>query len=378
MTKRGQNEGSIHKRTDGRWCGVVNLGWEDGKRKRKYLYGDTRREVAEKLNAVLRDQQQGLPATDGRQTVDQFLTRWLEESAKPRLRPRTFESYRMIVTRHLIPGLGRIPLSKLGPQDVQHYMNRKRGAGLSARTVQYHRAVLRRALNQALRWGLIPRNVATLVDPPKSTRPALRFLSTDEARVFLGSVRGHRLEALYTVALALGLRQGEALGLAWEDVDLEAGLLTIRYALQRVDGKLTRVAPKTEKSRRVIAMPAVALAALRQHRTRQLEERLVAGSRWQEAGFVFTTSIGTPLDARNLTRHFHQLREAAGLPWLRFHDLRHAYGSLLAAQGVHPRVAMELMGHSQLAVTMQVYTHVAPELAREAADKIDAVLGGAK
>lgn len=377
MAKRGQNEGSIYKRDDGRWCAVVNLGYQNGKRKRKYFYGDTRREVQQQLTKSLRDQQQGLQIAPERQALGQFLTCWLEDSAKPSVRPKTYVSYEQIVRIHLNPELGRIPLAKLTPRDVQAFINRKLAAGLSPRTVDYCRAVLRRALNQALRWGLVARNVATLVDPPKQSRPSPRFLTPAEARVFLETVKGDRLEVLYTVALAIGLRQGEALGLVWEDVDLEAGTLTVRYALQRVGGKLTRVEPKTQTSRRTLALPGVALAALRRHRTRQLEERLVAGSRWQDSGLVFTTMTGTPLDARNVVRQFHRLRTQAGLSWLRFHDLRHAYGSLLAAQGVHPRVAMELMGHSQLSVTMQVYTHVAPELAREAADKIDALLGGA-
>jgi integrase len=175
------------------------------------------------------------------------------------------------------------------------------------------------------------------------------------------------------VALAVGLRQGEALGLRWEDVDLDAGTLTVRHALQRTNDGLQLVEPKTVRSRRTIALPDMALAALRAHRVRQIEERLTAPY-WEDHGFVFASTVGTGIEPRNLTREFHRLREKAGLEWLRFHDLRHGCASLLMAQGVNPRVVMEILGHSQISLTLGTYSHVAPELAREAADKIDAVL----
>ncbi|CCF84805.1 hypothetical protein NITHO_3980004 [Nitrolancea hollandica Lb] len=167
-------------------------------------------------------------------------------------------------------------------------------------------------------------------------RSEIRPLTPEQARQFLQVAKGDRLEALYSVAIALGLRQGEALGLRWEDVDMQQGWVQARMALQRVDGKLQLVEPKTEKSRRAIKIPAVVRDALREHRVRQLRERLLAGQAWQEHGLVFTTTIGTPLDARNVVRQFHRLRTRAGLSWLRFHDLRHAYGPLLAAQGSIP------------------------------------------
>ncbi len=374
MSRRGKHEGSIYQREDGRWVGVAHLGYKDGKRKRKYIYGKTRAEVARKLNKTLEQQQQGLPVVDERQTVAQFLTHWLEDIGRPSLRPRTFSSYQMIITHHLIPVLGRIRLAKLSPQDVQTYMNEKRESGLSPRTVTYHRAVLRKALNDGLRWGVVVRNVAALARPPKRVKPERRYLTPEEARSFLSAVAGHRLEALFTVALAVGLRQGEALGLRWEDVDLEKGIISTRVQLQRIDGHLRLVDLKSETSHRSIALPEVALHALQDHRRRQLEERLAEGPRWEDHGLVFTTGLGRPLDPRNITTQFHRLRDAAGLPWLTFHGLRHGFGSLLAAQGVHPRVAMELMGHSQIGLTMEIYTHVAPELAHEAASKIDDIL----
>src|SRR5262249_51095981 len=210
--------------------------------------------------------------------------------------------------------MGRVRLDKLMPADVQALMNRKREAGLSAKTVQYMRGVLRSALNRALRWGLVPRNVADLVDGPKVERYEIRPFMLAEARAFLDTVRGNRLEALYSVALTMGLRQGEALGLRWEDVDLDAGTLQVRRQLQRVGGQLQPVAVKTARSRRTLAMPPSIVGALREHRRRQVQDRLLAGSRWRETGYVFTTSIGTPLEARNVVRSFKATLVRAGLP----------------------------------------------------------------
>jgi len=393
---------AIFKRHDGRWAAVLNVGWRDGKRHRKYFYGATRDAVQKELTAALRAQHQGLPVAPERHTVKQFLNAWLNDCVRQSVRPRTFVSYSQLVKVHIVPDLGHIILSKLSPQDLQAFLNaklkarrgnlskripknsdakpaeQKKPETLSPRTVQYLYAVLRRALGQALKWGLVARNVATLVNPPSVRRPEVQPLTPDEARQLLDAIDGDRMAALYSVALALGVRQGEALGLRWEDVDLEAATLTIRKAMQRVHGKLELVDPKTTKSRRTVALPHVAVDALRAHRVRQLEERLLAGSRWHDEGLVFSTTIGTPLDGRNVTRHFQKLLLGAGLPRQRFHDLRHTCASLLLAQGVHPRVVMETLGHSQIKLTMDTYSHVIPQLQREAAGQMDALLSRAR
>jgi integrase len=222
-------------------------------------------------------------------------------------------------------------------------------AGLSARTVQYLRAVLRRALGQALKLNLVARNVATLVDPPRYQRPKVKLLSPDDIRVFLNSLKGNRLEALFVVTVALGLREGEVLGLRWQDLDLTAGVLRVSFALQRIDGKLQLVEPKTGRSRRTLSMPGVVCAALRDHRVRQLEDWMLAGERWRESGLVFTTSKGTPLGARNVIRKFHALLKKAGFPRHRFHDLRHSCASLLLAQHVPARVVIDVLGTARSA-----------------------------
>lgn len=375
MTRRGNGEGSIYKRRDGRWEARLDLGWTSGGRQRKSLYGRTRAEVIAKLARTQRAKEDGLAALDERTTVAGFLERWLEESARPALRPNSFVTYEGLVRNHLAPALGPIRLVRLTPQDVQHLLNQKSADGLAPRTVRNMHRVLHRALEVAARWGLVRRNVSSLADGPRAPRSEERTLSVIEARRLLDIVEGERLEALYAVALATGLRQGEALGLRWSDIDLETGSLAVRRALTRVHGRLQLVEPKTPTSSRTVTLPQMAVRSLRQHRARQAEERLRAGGFWSnEHDLVFTSEGGEPLDARGVRRDFARHVASAGLGRLRFHDLRHSCASLLLAQGVPARVVMETLGHSSIAVTMNVYSHVLPELSREAARSMDAAL----
>jgi len=372
MARRGNGEGSIIRRSDGRWCAALSL--EGGRR--KFIYGRTRHDVAESMAAALRDREHGMLLTSRPQTFGQFLARWLEDSVRPTVRPKTYTSYSQLVRVHIEPALGAVPLAKLDPLRVQRFLNDKLQEGrISARTVQYLHAVLRAALGQAMKWRLVQVNVATLVDPPRVERPEVPSVSPADARTLLDATHGDRLEALYTLALAVGLRQGEALGLHWQDVDLEGGILRVRVALQRLDGRgLICVEPKTFRSRRSVALPPQVVESLRMHKSRQAQERLLAGARWQDTGLVFTTLAGGPLEGSSITHRFQKLLQRAGLPRLRFHDLRHACASLLLAQGVHPRVVMETLGHSQISLTMNTYSHVIPALQRDAAERMDALL----
>lgn len=222
-----------------------------------------------------------------------------------------------------------------------------------------------------MKWGLVSRNVATLVDVPTVRRKPPQFLPPEQAKRFLDAIHGDRLEALYTVALAIGLREGEALGLRWQDINFDTGVLTVLVGLQRIEGKLRLKSLKTEHSRRSLTLPQFAIAALRAHRARQLEERLQAGELWREHDLVFTTTLGEPLDSRNVVRRFKRALRQAELPDQRFYDLRHTCASLLLVQGVHPRVVMEILGHSQISLTMNTYSHVAPQLQDEAAQRMD-------
>jgi integrase len=371
--RRGNSEGSIYQDRDGRWRASVHLGYRNGKRVRKVLNGATRAEVAAKLTAALRSKQLGIPLPSERQTVAEYLRGWLENVAKPSTRPKTFTSYEYITREHLIPSLGAKVLAKLGPQEVREFMKAKVDIGLSAKTVKHLRDTLRCALNVAVRDGILARNPAALVKPPRETLHAVTVLTQDQARQFLEAARGCRLEALFTVAICMGLREAEALGLRWEDVDFQSGTITVRYQLQRISGKLQLTQPKTEKSRRAIPMPAITRSALVAHLAAQRDARDLAGDRWVDSGLVFTTGIGTPLDQRNMLRDFYRLIKASNVPKIRFHDLRHSAATLLLAQGVHMKAVQEILGHSNFSTTANVYAHVLPSMKREAADRMDEV-----
>ncbi|MBI4504010.1 MAG: site-specific integrase [Chloroflexi bacterium] len=367
--RRGHGEGTICQRADGRWCAAVSL--PNGKR--KYVYSETRRAVQEKLSTVKRQLAQGLLVGTDRQIVGQFLAEWLH-AVRASVRPKTYDAYALFVRRHIAPALGHIRLTALAPQQVQTFLNDRMAAGLSPRTVKHLHAVLRRALNQAVRWGLVARNVATVVDVPRPERHEIRPLTPEEAQRLLKAVRGDRLEALYTLALYVGLRQGELLGLRWQDVDLERAELRVVQALQRAGGQLRLVEPKSAQSRRALALPGPVVAALKEHRKRQLAEHLKVADVWHDSGLVFTTSIGTPIEPRGLIRRFHALLERAGLPPMRFHDLRHGCATLLLAGGVHPKLVQELLGHSRISITMDIYSHVTPAMQRKVAQRMEALL----
>jgi integrase len=364
VPRRINGEGTIYRRKDGRWCAMVTL--EDGGR--KVLYARSRQEISEKLKRAIGARQDGSLVRDERQTLSEYLEEWLRETAKPRIRPSTFTSYESIVRKHISPVLGRVPVRKLTPQEVQRWLNAKHQRGLNTRRMH---GILRAALNQGVKFGVVPRNVATMVTPPRTPSYEIEPFSPDQIKTLLEALQGHRLEALYSVAIAMGLRQGEALGLRWEDVNFKIGTLRVRYALQRIDGRFELVEPKTQKSRRILYLPAVTLDSLKEHRARQAAERLAAGPDWTDSGLVFTTPTGTPIDSKNLTLSFQRFLKRIGLPKRRFHDLRHSCATLLLVQGVPSRVVMETLGHSQISLTLNTYSHVPTELQREAATRMN-------
>ena len=374
MTRRGPNEGSVHQRRDGRWVGSVHIGWIDGKRVRKHVFATTRAEVVMKMKPLIKARDERRPVPDQRLKLGPFLWQWLEEVAKPTIRTSTYSSYKSIVEQHLVPGLGRNTVAKLSPADVQAFLNQKSASGLSPRRVQYIHAVLRRALVTGEKWGHVSRNVAKLADPPRVTRKEIRPLTPEQAGVLIESSADDRLHAIYVTALGTGLRQGELLGLRWDDLDLDAKRLTVRHTLARVGGELVLLEPKTERSRRTIALPWVVVSALRGHSTRQKMDRLLAGSRWVDSGHVFTTTNGTPLDAATVTRAFQRALAHAGLPHCRFHDLRHAAATFLLAQGFTLEDVKNLLGHSSIVLTSNTYGHVLEQRQREVAIGMDAVL----
>jgi integrase len=370
LSRRRYGAGSIYQRkSDGQWCAAIYTGT-----RQKMLYGKSQNEVKAKLAAAHAELNKGRLPTRRAPTVAEFLRSWLETSVKPRVRPLTYAGYKVNVEKHLVPILGKIPLDQLIPQHVQEMINGRLAAGLSGKSVAYIHQVLRTALGLAVRWDMVSRNVARLVDRPRIERKPIEPLSPSEARKFMRAIRGHRLEALFSVALALGLRQGEALGLQWQDVDFGANTLRVNQQLQRIGGKLTLVPPKTAKSRRTLVMPTTTADRLREHQKRQVAEKLWAGEKWQDSGLVFANRFGGPTQARHVIAQFHEALTGAGLRSIRFHDLRHSCATLLLVQGVSPRVVMEVLGHSEIALTMNAYSHVVPELQQEAASRMQQIL----
>jgi integrase len=369
--KRGNGEGSITRRRDGLYMARYTVQTPTGP-KRKTIYGKTRQNVSEKLNKALADRDGGLIFDVENLTVSEYLDRWLRDSAQGTVRASTYKSYGQQVRRYLKPSLGQMKLRKLSPMHVQGLCREMQDRGLSARTVQYAHAVLHRSLEQATRWGMVGRNVAEDVDLPQVKREEIRPLNRDQTRALLKAAEGHRLEALYIVAVHTGMRPGEMLALKWDDVDLDFGALQLNRALS--DGEFT--APKTARSRRRIKLTTGSVKALRCHRKRQLEERMQRAGLWQDQGLVFPSTVGTPLNHRNLVRSFKALLKCAGLPpTVRLYDLRHTCATLLLTRNVHPKYVQELLGHASIVLTLDTYSHVIPGMDGGTASAIEDALG---
>jgi integrase len=343
--------------------------------KSKSVYAKTRQGVQQKHRAALRDLDNGLDLSAGRLTVGQFFSRWLEDVVKPRRAPKTHEFYSNIWRLYIEPDLGRSPLGKLTPVKVAALLQDKQRTGLSPRTVHHIRAVLRAGLNQAVKWQLLTSNVAALVDSPRQDPKPVEPLTEAAARQVLAAAASHRLSALFRVALMMGLRQGEVLGLRWSDVDLDARTLRVAQALQRIDRQIIFKEPKSAKSRRTLRVPHSVVESLRVHRDQQNFERAAAGDRWTDSGLVFVSTVGTPLDPRNVLRIWHGLLDKAGLERRAFHVSRHTAVSLLIAEGVPLKVIQEVVGHSLLSTTADIYGHLFPQAFAEAADAMDRALG---
>lgn len=313
------------------------------------------------------------------QTMGEYLTRWLDTSAKGSVRESTYKSYCQQVRRYIVPAIGRVKLKKLSPMQVQGMYRAILDGGegrkaLSPRTVQYTHAVLHRALKQAVRWNMVPRNVCEAVDRPQVRREEIQPLGSAQARRLLKTANDtrDRFEALYVLAIHTGMRPGELLGLKWEDVDFDGAGLQVNRSLS--GGKLTT--PKTKRSRRHIDLSAASVAALRAHRKRQNEERLKCAGLWQDHGLVFPSTVGTPLSHRNLVRAFKETLKRAGLPIeTRLYDLRHTCATLLLSRNVHPKYVQELLGHASIALTLDTYSHVLKGMDGGIGDAMDEALG---
>jgi integrase len=369
--KRGNGEGTITKRADGRWEARLSL--PDGKR--KCIYGKTRQEVARRMAEALRSVESGLPLADERQTVAQYLESWLEV-AKHQVEPGTFRRYKNFVRIHIIPVLGRVVLSRLTAQQVQSLYAKALSKGLSTTTVHHLHGAFHRALGDALRLGLIQRNVTEMVRPPRRQHHEMMVLNKEQARSLLAVVAGDRFEAVYVLALSTGMREGEIFALHWRDVDLERAVLSVRGTIKEGEKGFFVGKTKTAYSRRRIDLSQNVVEALRRHRQRQDEEKNLLGGAWDSSqDLVFPNTVGSAMIPDNFVkRYFKRAAKLAGLPGeLRFHDLRHTAATLLLSEGVNAKVVSEMLGHADVSITLRIYAHVLPSMQKQAAKIIDSL-----
>jgi integrase len=407
---RAHGEGSVYfEDASGTWVAALDLGIVNGKRKRKRLRFETQQDARRALTKLTTAADAGIGAGNDRMTVRAFLDKWLSdvvEGPMTRLRIGTRASYALHVKNHLVPGLGHHTLARLSPLHVQAFLSSKLTETVeekgdddvtrpvprfAPRTVQYLHATLKVALGWATKRELVSRNVARLVDAVPVPKREARMLSTEEAGKLLAAVDGDRLRALFYVAIAMGLRRSEICGLRWaEHVDLDRAVLRVRVQLRRIPhrrdekgaivvrGGLVVQELKTDKSRRTLKIPASVVDELRAHQKAQKAERLKAGSLWKDTGYVFATPFGEPLDGDSLHKRWERALVAAGLPDMPFHATRHTAGSFLLSQGADLRTVMGVLGHSEIALTANTYTHVLEELHSDAANRADAALKAAR
>jgi integrase len=341
---------------------------------RRYISGKKREDVRDKLAKALSDRADGLVFDAGALTVGEYLDRWLGD-VKDTVRKSTHEGYEYAIGPHIKPALGRIKLKDLNPAQIRWFYRERLDSGLAPATVHKMHVVLHKALKAAVADGLIPRNAAAGLKLPRITREEIDPLTEEQSRRLLESVRGDRLEALYVLALNTGMRQGELLALKWDDVDLERGILRVRRTLTHADKAFVLGEPKTKNSRRTIRLTTGALDALRAHLSRQLREMEQMGSLYQPGGLIFATQSGTIINPSNLrNRSFKPLLKHAGLPEIRFHDLRHTCATLLLGRDVNAKVVSEMLGHSSISITLDIYSHLLPDMQEKAAKALEEAL----
>jgi integrase len=374
MARSKHGEGSTFQRKDGRWVAQVRL--ENGKKKQ--TYHKTEKEAKVALRKMLHELEQGTLATGPQQTLKVYLEQWVEQAYRLRtIRVSTYYNYRGIIRKHVIPLLGYVQLQKLTAQQVRTFYAKKLEEGLSPGRVGIFHAMLHKALADAVKDNLIARNVCDLVKRPKYQRHEMQPLTPEQAKQLLQATREHKLEALLTVVVVTGMRRGELLGLHWRDIDFQAGCLYVRYTAGPV-GKLGVVEsePKTQRGKRKIMLPAFVVKALEEHKQRQQEIREQAGDLWEEHDLVFCNQYGNYLSTSTLQVTFKRLLKSAGLPNVRFHDLRHSAATILLGMNVNPKIVQELLGHSTISMTLDIYSHVLPTMQQEVTNRLNDLFGG--
>jgi integrase len=364
--RRGAGEGTVYQRKDGRWVAEIRL--EDGKR--KPLYAKTQELAIQKLQQAQYELRQGTLATGPKQKVGEYLVYWLNQVKKHQLLPASYVRYQRAL-KQILPELGGMQLQKLTTRRIQEFYNKKMQEGQSSHSLHTMHKVLRPALAQAVHERLIGRNPCEGVSLPSSQKRKARPLTLEEAKRLLVAAQDTIMEPFLALALTIALRHGELLALHWSDIDLEEGTLTVERTLTEVEGykMVEGEAPKTDAGARTLLLPHPVRAILKTHHIRQHEARLKAGSTWQEHDLVFCNRWGCLLREGDMRSKFYRLLEKARLPRTRVHDLRHSASTLLALMGVHPKVAQEILGHSEIDMTFY-YTHVYPSMQQEAAEKM--------
>lgn len=379
--RRGNGEGSIYKRKDGSWMASISAGIDPatGKTKRKTFYGKTRKEAAEKMNKTLHEIKTGSYIELATVTLEQWLTDWLN-GRKPHIAESSWNAYDTMIRVHIIPALGKVKLKDLKTRDIQNLLNDKfengrsdGKGGLSPRSVKYIYQTLNSALRQAVRERLLSYNVTEAAELPKQEAKEMTTLSTEDLTKFLEAAKESPQYTAFLLEFYTGLRRGELLGLRWKDIDFKKGTLTVRQQL--VKGKKIKDT-KTSKSKRTITLYKDALEALKTHKKKQNEIKLMLGPNYQDNDLVFCTQEGKPLDPDNFTKQFQRLLKKAGIPKTRFHDTRHTFATLSLEAGVPLKTVQEILGHSTISITGDIYSHVTPKMHEEAANKMGGVLAG--
>jgi integrase len=371
--RRGRGDGSIYWRESRkRW--IAELPLEDGKT--KYFSGKTYAEAQRQLNQAKLEQQQGKLATGPKRTVRQFLEHWLENIHRPNIRVNSYRIYRQLLDNHLLPALGQYQLQRLSPQHIDELYAQKRKDGFAPETIRAIHRLLRRALQDAVRWSLVSSNVCDKVTPPRQVKFESQALSAEQVKQLLEVAKGSPIEVLLTLALTTGMRVGEMIALRWADIDFQDGSLQVRHTVSRVgkrfqENGLVENDPKTESSRRKIVLPQFVLEALKRHREQQAEMREKAGDAWQEKDIVFSNHLGGFLERVNINTMLKGLLKQAGLPAIRIHDLRHSAATILLKMNVNPKQVQVLLGHSSIVITMDRYSHVLPDMQRGMMDQLD-------
>jgi integrase len=370
--------GQIIKRGDA-WTVRIFLGRDtSGKRKyfNKTIHG-TKKDAQKYLTAKLREKDLGVfiePASIG---LSEYLDRWLDEIARPRLRESTFSSYKAVLNNYIKKPLGAKRLSDIQAYEVQKLYNDLSKKGLSSRTVRYAHVVFSSAIKQAIKWKMLIQNPCDLCELPRLEKTEMKYLSPEETGKFLDVAKGTKHFVIFLLVIESGMRPEEYLALQWKDIDLEQKALSVRRAIvwKRKGGGFTFTEPKTKKSRRSIPISASVVNALKDHRKKQLEEKLKLGVAYGKFDLVFASEVGTPIQPKNLLdRHFRPLLTKAELPSLRLYDLRHTTATLLLSAGENPKVVSERLGHASIVLTLDTYSHVLPTMQESATEKLEKML----